>query len=71
MLVAIGVETLRTSFLVLPVFGKLNRRMKTFNIGLFTMKKKIVLRIAAKGIFGMSGCPKISEGTCGIMYRAS
>ena len=34
------------------------------------MKKKIVLRIAAKGTFGMSGCPKGNESRCGIQYRS-
>ena len=34
------------------------------------MKKKIVLRIAAKGIFEMSGCPKGTETNCGTGYRS-
>jgi len=34
------------------------------------MKKKIVLRISAKGIFEAAGCPMGDERACGIQYRS-
>lgn len=35
------------------------------------MKKKIVLCIAERGVFEMSGCPKSHEWDCGIAYRTA